>query len=58
METKANVQAVDKLIAAAAGSLKSDDALRFSQAACNVANAMCAVGSALAGGVSAAQTIA
>lgn len=27
----------------AAGSEKSDDALRFSQAACNVANALCAM---------------
>lgn len=49
MEAKANVQAVDKLIAAAASTAESGDALRFSQAACNVANAMCAVGSALAG---------
>lgn len=34
---------VEELIDKAAKSEKSDDALRFSQAACNAANAMCAV---------------
>ena len=34
---------VETLIDKAAASEKSEDALRFSQAACNAANAMCAV---------------
>ncbi len=34
---------VEELIDKAAKSEKSEDALRFSQAACNAANAMCAV---------------
>jgi hypothetical protein len=34
---------VEALIDKAAKSEKSDDALRFSQAACNAANAMCAM---------------
>ena len=34
---------VEELIDKAAQALKSEDALRFSQAACNVANAMCAI---------------
>jgi hypothetical protein len=34
---------VEELIDKAAKADKSDDALRFSQAACNAANAMCAV---------------
>jgi hypothetical protein len=38
---------VEVLIEKAAKSEKSEDALRFSQAACNAANAMCAVGNAL-----------
>ena len=38
--SKANVEALNKK---AADAEKSEDALRFSQAACNIANAMCAV---------------
>jgi hypothetical protein len=34
--------AVEKLIDKASEAEKSEDALRFSQAACNAANAMCA----------------
>lgn len=34
---------VAKLIDKAAAAEKSEDAIRFSQAACNAANAMCAV---------------
>lgn len=34
---------VELLIEKAAKAIKSEDALRFSQAACNAANAMCAV---------------
>lgn len=37
---------VQDMIAKAAKSEKSDDALKFSQAACNAANAMCALGTA------------
>lgn len=37
---------VEVLIDKAAKAEKSEDALRFSQAACNAANAMCAVGNA------------
>lgn len=37
---------VETLIDKAASAEKSEDALRFSQAACNAANAMCAVRSA------------
>lgn len=33
---------IEALIDKAAQCMKSEDALRFSQAACNVANAMCA----------------
>ena len=36
---------VEALIEKAAKTEKSEDALRFSQAACNAANAMCAVAS-------------
>jgi hypothetical protein len=36
-------QEVEKLIDKAAAADKSEDALRFSQAACNSANAMCAI---------------
>lgn len=35
---------VEAMIAKAAQAEKSDDALKFSQAACNAANAMCALG--------------
>ena len=38
--SKENVEALNKK---AADAEKSEDAMRFSQAACNVANAMCAV---------------
>lgn len=38
---------VEDLIDKAAKSEKSEDALRFSQAACNVANAMCAAKTAM-----------
>lgn len=41
--SKENVEA---LSAKAAEAEKSEDAMRFSQAACNVANAMCALRSA------------
>ena len=34
---------VEALIAKAAAADKSEDAMRFSQAACNAANAMCAL---------------
>lgn len=37
---------VAALIDKAANAEKSEDALRFSQSACNAANAMCAVGNA------------
>lgn len=37
------VEEVEALISKAAGASKSEDALRFSQAACNAANAICAV---------------
>ena len=37
---------VERLIDKAASAEKSEDALRFSQAACNAANAMCAAASA------------
>lgn len=36
---------VEELIDKAAKAAKSEDALRFSQAACNAANAMCSVNS-------------
>ena len=36
-------KAVEVLIEKAASAEKSEDAMRFSQAACNVANAMCAI---------------
>jgi hypothetical protein len=38
-------QAVKEMIDKAAKAEKSEDALRFSQAACNAANAMCALAS-------------
>lgn len=40
------VTEVESLIDKAASAEKSEDALRFSQAACNAANAMCALKSA------------
>lgn len=36
---------VTELIAKAANAAKADDAMKFSQAACNAANAMCALAS-------------
>jgi len=38
-----NTTAVEALIKKAADADKSEDAMRFSQAACNAANAMCAL---------------
>jgi hypothetical protein len=38
-----SAEKVNALIDKAAAAEKSDDALKFSQAACNAANAMCAV---------------
>jgi hypothetical protein len=38
-------QEVKELITKAAKAVKSEDAIRFSQAACNAANAMCALAS-------------
>lgn len=35
---------VEEMITKAAKAEKSDDALKFSQAACNAANALCALG--------------
>lgn len=40
------VAEIEMLIDKAAAAEKSEDALRFSQAACNVANAVCAMKSA------------
>lgn len=37
---------VEAMITKAAKAEKSDDALKFSQAACNAANAMCSLGAA------------
>jgi hypothetical protein len=37
------VEAVEALIQKAAKSEKADDALKFSQAACNAANALCSL---------------
>jgi hypothetical protein len=37
---------VEEMITKAAKAEKSDDAMKFSQAACNAANAMCALGTA------------
>lgn len=39
-------QEVKSMISKAAKSEKSDDALKFSQAACNAANALCSLASA------------
>jgi hypothetical protein len=41
------IKEVETLIDKAAKAEKSEDAVRFSQAACNVANALCAVGNEL-----------
>ena len=41
---------VERLIDKAAEAAKSEDALRFSQAACNAANAICALKTALSMG--------
>ena len=41
--------AVNKLIEKAASAEKSEDAMRFSQAACNAANALCAAKAAKGG---------
>jgi hypothetical protein len=38
-----NAERVAELIKKAAMALRSEDAMRFSQAACNAANAMCAL---------------
>jgi len=48
METQVGtmVEHVTEMIIKAAKADKSDDALKFSQAACNAANAMCALGNA------------
>jgi len=43
MTNEEKKSAVEQLITKAADSQKSEDALRFSQAACNAANAMCAL---------------
>ena len=37
------IKAVETMVQKAAKSEKSDDALKFSQAACNAANAMCSL---------------
>lgn len=39
-------KSVEVLIEKAAAATKSDDAMRFSQVACNAANAMCALATA------------
>lgn len=46
MSEKKEVACVESLIKKAAEAEKSDDALKFSQAAANAANAMCALKSA------------
>lgn len=38
---------VETMIKKAAEAQKADDAMKFAQAACNAANAMCALGTAL-----------
>lgn len=43
MKTEALIKQIEALVLKAAEAEKSDDALKFSQAACNAANAMCAV---------------
>lgn len=45
-DTKTSEGHVEALIKKAAESPMSDDAQRFAQAACNAANAMCALGAA------------
>jgi hypothetical protein len=47
MNYEEKVKQVSLLIEKAAKAEKSEDALRFSQAACNSANAMCALKTAL-----------
>ena len=43
MKTEALIKQIEALVFKAVESEKSDDALKFSQAACNAANAICAV---------------
>lgn len=43
METKTKRQEIESLISKAANSDRSEDALKWSQAACNAANALCAL---------------
>lgn len=43
MKNEELAKQVEDLIAKAASSKTADDALKFSQAACNAANAMCAL---------------
>ena len=47
MDMTKQAEKVEKLIEKAALTERSEDALRFSQAACNAANAMCAAKVAL-----------
>ena len=47
MDMAKQAERVGRLIEKAQLAEKSEDALKFSQAACNAANAMCAVGAAL-----------
>jgi hypothetical protein len=49
-DNKGKEKEVKLLIDKASQAEKSEDALRFSQAACNSANAMCALKAALAAG--------
>ena len=48
MKTEVLTKAVEAIIEMAAAAVKSDDALKYSQAACNAANAMCALKNASA----------
>jgi len=48
MNTTTNANSIQTLIDKAGAADKSEDAMRFSQAACNAANAMCALKNALA----------
>jgi len=43
MKDESNKKEVETLIDKAANAEKSEDAMRFSQAACNAANAMCSL---------------
>ena len=45
MNTDTNIKHVESMIAKAGKAEKSDEAMRFSQAACNAANAICALSS-------------